>query len=334
MPLRLVSAMLLAAWVAVAPAAGQDALLVYAGRSKTLVEPLIERFEQATGVDVQVRFGTDAQMLATLQEEGGASAADVYWANTAGALAAASNSGLLVKLPEAITSRPAGFVPSSRLWTPVTTRFRVLAYNTAAVPADALPASVLELPDLSRFRGKIGWTPAYSSFQDFVTALRLVHGDEKAVAWLRGVAALEPKAYASNGPMVEALAAGEIDVALTNHYYVLRWQAAHEAQKDAVGVHHFEPGDVGNLALVTGAAILKPGEADPNARRFVEFLLSDPAQDDAANRGFEYPVVRGIEKKSYLLPLDQALQLGPELDLERLRELEATLALMREAGLQ
>jgi len=32
--------------------------------------------------------------------------------------------------------------------------------------------------------------------------------------------ALNPNSYTSNTPMIRALASGEIDVALTNHYYV------------------------------------------------------------------------------------------------------------------
>lgn len=309
-------------------------LTLYSGRSKTLVEPLIQQFEEASGVDVQVRFGPDAQHIATLQEEGAASPADVFWANTAGALAAASNAGLLTKLPQDVLDKPAAFVPSSGLWTPVTTRFRVLAFNTRAVKESDLPESVLDLPKLTQLKGRIGWTPTYSSFQDFITAMRIEHGDAKAKEWLRAMQALEPKAYPSNPPMIEALAAGEVDVVLTNHYYIIRWRAAHEAQKDTVQAYHFAPDDVGNLALVTGAGVLRRGGQNPAAMRFVEFLLSKQAQEFAAERGHEYPVVPGATLPDRLMPLDAALKLGPDLDLERLRELEGTLTLLREVGLQ
>ena len=311
-------------------ALAQD-LVVYSGRSKTLVEPLIKQFEEQTGLDVAVRFGKDAQLLATLAEEGNASPADVFWANTAGALGAATSEGLLAELPDELLSQPAAFTSSTGTWEPVTTRFRVLAYNDEAVDSEGLPGSVMDLPGMSTFRGRIGWTPTYSSFQDFVTAMRLTEGEEATREWLRGMKALDPKVYPSNTPMVQALAAGEIDVALTNHYYVLRvTQADGEA---AVAIHTFDPGDVGNLALVTGAGVLKQSDQSENAQRFLAFLLENDAQTYAAANVHEYPVVAGVEMPDHLMPMNEALELSPEFDFAQLQEIEATLQMLREEGL-
>ncbi len=311
-----------------------QALVIYSGRSQALVEPLVERFKAQTGLPVEVRFGRDAELLAALQEEGAQSPADLFWANTTGALGAASNADLLVALPDSILQKPASFQPSSGLWAPATVRFRVLAYNTEALTGDDLPASVLDLPKREDLRGRIGWTPTYSSFQDFVTALRLLEGEEAARAWLEGMLALEPKAYPSNTPMIQALAAGEIDVALTNHYYVLRLtQGAAEGEAPPVALYHFAPGDVGNLALVTGAGVLATSDNTEAALRFLSFLLSEQAQAFAATEVYEYPVVSGVAVPSYLLSMPEALALSPQFDFERLRELDATLNLMRDVGL-
>ncbi|HEX7010911.1 MAG TPA: iron ABC transporter substrate-binding protein [Phycisphaeraceae bacterium] len=330
-----------------------QSLVLYCGRSKTLIEPLLERFEQETGIDVQVRFGSDAELLATLNEEGSRSPADVAWFNTTGALGAADSAGLLTQLPQDLLQRPAAFVPSSGRWVPITTRFRVLAYNAQRVSQADLPESVMDLPKLKQLKGRIGWTPSYPSFQDFVTAVRILHGKEAAKAWLEGVKALEPVAYSSNTPMIQALKAGEIDVALTNHYYVLRLlhpsgkvkledleqaesRKALEAAQQAdapVKMHHFAPGDAGNLALVTGAAILRHGDQPEAARRLLSFLLSPEAQRFAAWSVHEYPVVHGTETPSYLLPMERVIMLSPAFDFEQLRHLDQTLELLREAGL-
>lgn len=305
-------------------------LTVYAGRSQALVDSLVERFEAESGIDVSVRYGRDAELLAALQEEGAQSPADVFWANTTGALGAASNAGLLVTLPDSLLDLPAGFVPSSNLWEPVTVRFRTLAYNTDRLDAADLPASVMDLPAMEQLEGRIGWTPTYSSFQDFMTAMRLVEGEEAARAWVDEMQALDPQAYPSNTPMIQALAAGEIDVALTNHYYVLRMTEGDEP--GPVALYFFEPGDVGNLALVTGAGVLGTSTNQDAARQFIRFLLSEDAQAYAANVVYEYPVIDGTQMPSYLRPMDEAVELGPDFDFERLRELDETLNLMREAG--
>ena len=79
-----------------------ETLVVYSGRSEALVDGLVDLFNQQTGLPVEVRYGTDAQLLATLQEEGERSPADLFWANTTGALGAASNAGLLASLPDSL----------------------------------------------------------------------------------------------------------------------------------------------------------------------------------------------------------------------------------------
>jgi iron(III) transport system substrate-binding protein len=316
-------------------AAEPGELVVYAGRRQALVEAAIDRFREDTGIDVQARFGNDAELLAALEEEGDRSEADLFWANTSGALGAAANAGLLTPLPDSILQMPEAFVPQSGLWVPVTVRFRVLAYDPADVDDAALPSSVLDLPQRTDLRGRIGWTPTYSSFQDFVTALTIEEGEDATRAWLEGMQELEPKAYGSNTPMLEALAAGEIDVALTNHYYALRMLQG-EGVSDGeppVALHRFAPGDVGNLALVTGAGMLETATNRENAARFLSYLLSEEAQAYAAETVYEYPVIRGVDLPDYFLPFDEAIGLSPDLDFGALRDMEGTLQLLREEEL-
>lgn len=333
-----------------------EPLTVYSGRSRPLVEGLVEQFEEQADFPVEVRYGTDAQLLAALQEEGERSPADLFWANTTGALAEAQQQNLLGSIPNSLTQNVAAFAPQNGRWTPVTTRFRVLAYNSEAVDSTQLPASVLALPQMDQFSGRIGWTPTYSSFQDFVTALRTIHGRDSARAWLQGMQGLEPNAYSSNTPMIQALADGEIDVALTNHYYVLRLKQGgaegeyedeeHEEEEEGeeheegsaqpnapVQTYHFAQGDVGNLALVTGAGVLRQGGHRQQAQQFLRFLLSPQAQRFAAQQVHEYPVIEGASVPGYMLPVDQALALSPEMNFEDLKNLDATLRLMREVGL-
>ncbi len=330
----------------------QDELVIYSGRSQALVDSLVQQYQAQSDIPVRVRYGSDTQLQAALQEEGDQSPADVFWANTTGALGNAVNNGQLATLPDSLLNRPERFVPSSGQWIPVTTRFRVMAYNTEQVDTTNLPESVLDLPDMEELEGRIGWTPAYSSFQDFVTALRLTEGEETARTWLEDMQDLNPNSYTSNTPMIEALAAGEIDVALTNHYYVLRirhsapegeYEGGEEEEEEEeeegvsasapVDMYRFADGDFGNLALVTGAGVLQTSDQTDAAHDFLRFLLSQEAQSFAATQVNEYPVVSGATVPEYLIPVEDALALSPEFELDRLREREATLELFRDVGL-
>lgn len=308
-----------------------DELVVYSGRSQALVDGLVEQFKEETGVNIQVRYGNDAELLAILNEEGDKSPADVYWANTTGALANANQNELLAQLPDSLLQIPASYTASSGRWIPVTVRFRVLGYNPNNISTDELPQSVIELPNMEEFDGRIGWTPTYSSFYDFITAMRIEEGREATMSWLEGMQSLNPKAYPSNTPMVQAIAAGEIDMGLTNHYYILRVKGGEAGSN--IETHYFGNGDIGNLALVTGAGVLNTSDNSELAQQFLSFLLSEQAQRYAAEAVHEYPVIRDIEVTDIMLGEDQAFEMSPDYDYEQLSQLEETLDLLREAGL-
>lgn len=308
--------------------AQQQSLTVYTGRGQGLVEPLVKQFEAETGIKVNVRYGRDAEILAALQEEGNRSPADIFWANTAGALGAASERGLLVRLGDAVTRVPSYFVPASRLWVPLTIRLRVLAYNPNRVKPEDLPKSIMDLPKLTQYKGRIGWTPTYSSFQDMIAAMVVQFGEARTRMWLSEMKALEPKSYASNPAMMEAIRAGEIDLGSTNHYYIQRYVRAGQP----IGTYYFADGDVGNLALVTGAGILKTSKNPASANRFLLWLLSPKGQQFFASEVIEYPVAKGVVLTSNLLPINQAVAKSPKIDFEKL-PLDTALKLLREAGL-
>jgi iron(III) transport system substrate-binding protein len=305
-------------------------ITLYTGRSKGLVEPLMQAFQSETGTKVNVRYGTDDQMLSVIQEEGFKSPADVFWANSSGTLGVLSK-GKLKQLRTPVTSKPNGFVPDSKFWVPLSIRFRVLAYNPATIKPEQLPVSILDLPKVAALKGRVGWQPAYSSFQDFVGVVAAVHGDAKAKEWLNSMKALEPKAYGTNNTqMLEALRAGEIDVALTNHYYVLRFVKAGYQ----MGTHYFQNGDVGSLALVTGAGVLSTSKNVVATNRLLTWLLSVKAQQFFSGEIFEYPVVKGTILPSNLLPLEEMLNRSPKVDFDRFSDYTSNAQkLLRETGL-
>ena len=308
-----------------------DRITVYSGREEELVAPLFERFEEETGIDVEVRYGDSAELAATIAEEGSNSPADVFFAQDPGSLGAVAEEGLLAELPEDVFERvdERWRDPEGR-WVGTSGRARVVVYNTDALADEDLPDSIFEFTD-ARWKGKIGLPPTNASFQAFVTALRLSEGEDRAREWLEGIKANDPKFYEKNTPVVEAVAAGEIDVGFVNHYYLY---LVKEEQPDAPIANHFlAPGDPGSLVSVAGAGVVEGTDAADAAARFVEYLLSDEGQrfyvDEAEEA--EYPLVEGIEPKDGLPPLDELE--GPDVPLEALGpELEKTLELLSETG--
>ena len=312
-------------------AGADETLVVYSGREEELVEPLFERFEEETGIDVEVRYGDSAELAATIAEEGDNSPADVFFAQDPGSLGAVEREGRLAKLPQQALDRvPARYRDPDGHWVGTSGRSRVIAYNTDALSEDEVPDSVFALTD-PKWKGKIGIAPTNASFQAFVSAMLLELGEERTRAWLEGLKANEPKLYEKNTPVVEAVGSGEIELGLVNHYYLY---LVKEENPNAAVANHFLTGeDPGALVSVAGAAILETADHADAAQQFVEFLLSEPSQrfyvDEAEEA--EYPVVPGIDAKAGLPPLD-TLQ-GPQIQLDQLgAELEQTLELLNEVG--
>ena len=304
-------------------------LTIYSGREEELVAPLFEMFTEETGIEVEVRYGDSAELAATIAEEGGNSPADLFWAQDPGSLGSVESQ--LAELPQEILDRvDTRFRDTEGRWVGTSGRSRVIVYNTDALSEDEVPDSVFDLTD-PKWKGRIGIAPTNASFQAFVTAMRLSEGDEKTRQWLLDLKKNDPKEYEKNTPIVEAAAAGEIDVGLVNHYYLYLVKAE---QPDAPIANHFlAPGDAGALVSIAGAAVLASSDQEDDAERFVEFLLSDEAQrfyvDEAEEA--EYPLVEGIEPKEGLPPL-QELE-GPDVDLTNFgAEHEATIELLRETG--
>jgi iron(III) transport system substrate-binding protein len=321
---------LVATAVTAAGCGGSDeTLTIYSGREEELVAPLFEMFTEQTGIDVEVRYGDSAELAATIAEEGGNSPADVFFAQDPGSLGSVESQ--LAVLPQEIVNRvDPRFRDGEGRWTGTSGRSRVIVYNTDALAEDEVPDSVFDLID-PKWDGRIGIAPTNASFQAFVTAMRLSEGYEATRTWLEDLKDLGPKEYEKNTPVVEAAAAGEIDLGLVNHYYLY---LVREEQPDAPIENHFlSPGDPGSLVSVAGAAVLGSSDQTDDAERFVEFLPSDDGQRFYVNEAeeAEYPLVEGIEPRAGLPPLS-SLQ-GPDVDLTSFgAEHEATIELLRETG--
>jgi iron(III) transport system substrate-binding protein len=306
-------------------------LTIYSGREEELVAPLLEMYEQQSGTNVEVRYADSAELAATIAEEGDNSPADVFFAQDPGSLGAVEEEGLLAELPEDALERvDERFRDPNSRWVGTSGRARVIAYNTDELGEAEVPDSVSELTD-PKWKGKIGFPPTNASFQAFVTAMRLTQGEDETREWLEGIQANEPKLYERNTPVVEAVAAGEIQLGLVNHYYL--YLVKEENPDAAVANHYLAGDDPGALVSVAGVGILDGADDEDAARDFVDFLLSEEGQrfyvDEAEEA--EYPLIEGVEPKEGLPALD-SIQ-GPDVDLSEFgRELERTLELLNEVG--
>jgi iron(III) transport system substrate-binding protein len=321
---------LLIVCIAAIPAGAQE-LILYSGRSKSLVEPLIEQFRKETGITVRVRYGDTSQLAIALIEEGIRSPADVFWAQDGGALGVLSNRGLLADLPDTLHQLiPVYFRSNTDTWIATSGRARVVAYSPVRIDPGDIPQSIYDFTD-PVWNGRFGWAPQNASFQTFISAMIERDGRGKVREWLAGIRRNNAKSYRSNVPILQAIAAGEIDAGITNHYYLIRFKQTDE--QFPVEQTFLAPGDPANFMNVAGAGVLKTAKNKTEARRFIEYLLSHGSQRYFAREVYEYPVRKGIDPHPALLPLEELLPLLPDISIDQLDNLDSTLQLLREVGI-
>ncbi|MGB4776889.1 iron ABC transporter substrate-binding protein [Microbacterium sp.] len=334
-----VSAFLLSACVPAADTAdpqpstdGERTLVVYSGRAEDLVGPIIEQFEESSGITVKVRYANSIEMAAQLLEEGERTPAQVFLSQEAGALGALRDAGLLTELPEVVTGAvEPHYTSEDGAWVGLTGRARVAIYDSEKLSADEVPADVHEFTDPA-WRGRIGFAPTNASFQSFLTAMRVLEGEAAAEEWLNGLIANEAEIFTGNDPLVEAVNTGALEVGLTNHYYWVPL-AAEAGSADAVRAQlkFGDPGTVSALVNVTGAGILTGSEESAEALEFVEFLVSEQAQTFFVEETGEYSLIPGAPSPADVPSLEDLG--GPEIDYSQLADLEGTLALLTKVGL-
>ncbi|MBA2452336.1 MAG: iron ABC transporter substrate-binding protein [Chloroflexia bacterium] len=307
---------------------GQE-VTVYSGRSEELVDPILRQFEELSGATVRVQYADTAELAATILEEGDNSPADIFFAQDAGALGAIADEGMFVELPQDILDMvDPRFRSDNGQWVGISGRARAIVYNTENLSEADIPESILDFTDPA-WDGRLGWAPTNGSFQAFITALRVLEGDDVAREWLEGIQANNPKVYSGNTPILEAAMSGEIDAGFVNHYYLYR--ALEEAGGEITADNYiYTNGTPGALINVAGAGMLSTSENTEAAEALLRFLLSEEAQRYFADETFEYPLVTGVEADPRLVPLEDIQT--PDIDLSQLEDLEGTLELLTDVG--
>ena len=303
-------------------------LTVYSGRSEEFIGPFFADFEAATGIELNVRYGDSAELAAQLLEEGDNSPADIFISQDAGSLGAVAEAGMLASLESDVLSLvPTKYAAAEGNWVGITGRARVFAYDPIKVTE--LPTSIDDLLD-PKWDGKIGFAPTNASFQGFVTALRQLRGDAAAEAWLTGLAANNPVPYEKNTMIVEAINAGQIEIGLTNHYYIY-------TVADGLGTEinvkdgFFAAGDPGNLINVSGAGVLNTAANSAGALELIKFLLSDESQNRFVTDTYEYSVLPSIPAPQ---DLPSFVEIGSTIvDLDALKDVRRTQEMLIRAGL-
>jgi iron(III) transport system substrate-binding protein len=271
-----------------ASAAAANEVVVYSARSHYGQEPAIEAFTKKTGIQVKSHGGNSSELFDRLKAEGDKTPADVLITVDAGNLWNAAQAGLLAKIdsPETQANVPANLRDPGGRWVALTMRARTIMYNTKKVKPEEL--STYEALADPKWKNRICLrTSGYIYNQSFLATMIKRQGEPKVETVVRGWAANNPTLINGDTKILEAIAAGQCDVGITNTYYLARILAKDPAFP--VAPFFANQQGTGTHVNISGAGITAHAKNKANAVKLLEFLTSPEAQQMFADSNFEYP---------------------------------------------
>lgn len=332
---------LLALAIIAAPAAAAEAqeVNIYNARHYDTDAAMYEAFTRATGIRVRIIQGDADQLMARIQSEGRNSPADVFITVDATRLARATQAGILqpYAIPAVDARVPADRRDPNGLWFAITMRGRVIMYDKQ----NGRPEGLNRYEDLAseQFRGQICVRASNHPYNvGLATSILAADGVAATEAWARGVAAnLARPPQGGDRDQFRAIPSGQCRLAIANTYYLGHVGASQRPEDRAVferiGVifPNQAPGDRGTHVNVSGAGLVKTAPNAANARRLLEYFVSDEAQEILAQGNMEYPSVPGAPMHPILRSFGEfrAEPIAPLLDANRAAE---ALQIMQRAG--
>lgn len=274
---------------------------LYSARHYDVDEELYEEFTEETGIQVNVLEGEPDELIERITNEGEESPADVFVAVDAGRLWRAQEAGILQPVDSEVleSAVPENLREPSGLWYGLTTRARMLVYNTENVQ----PEELSTYEDLSdpKWEGRVCVRSSGNVYnQSLVGSMVESIGSEATEDWAQGLVsnfARDPEG--GDTDQIKAVAAGQCDVAIVNHYYWARLAKSDDpADQEAItNTALFFPNQAGRGTHVniSGMGLVAGAPNPENGIAFMEFLVSPEAQEVFAESNNEYPVVDGVE---------------------------------------
>ncbi len=282
---------------------------VYSARQDALIAPLLEQFEEATGIEVNLITGKAEELLTRIKAEGAATPADLLITVDAGNLHRAKEAGVLRSIDSTtLYSRvPSQWIDPDKQWIGLTVRARPIFYAKDRVDPSRL--STYEALTDAQWKGRVCIRSSGNIYnQSLVASMIEANGEAATEEWARGlVSNFARKPAGGDTDQLRAVAAGQCDIAIANTYYFGRLldsnKPADQSVTESVAVFWPNQNDRGSHVNISGAGFVKYSKNQTEAMQLLEFMVSDAAQAYYAEINHEYPVVESAP----LSPTIQAL---------------------------
>ncbi|WP_303907517.1 Fe(3+) ABC transporter substrate-binding protein [Thiohalomonas denitrificans] len=269
---------------------------LYSARKENLIKPLLERFTEESGIEVNLVTGKADALLKRLEAEGRHSPADLLLTTDAGRLHRAKEAGVLQPMQSDALEQviPDTYRDPEGYWYGLSVRARPILYVKDKVDPQEL-STYEDLAD-PRWKNRVCIRSSGNIYnQSLVASMIASRGQEATQQWADAfVKNFARKPAGGDRDQIAAAAAGMCDIAVANTYYLgVMLHSDDPAQREAAEkVAVFWPNQEGRgtHVNVSGIALTAAAGNRDNAQRLMEFLVSDEAQAWYAEVNHEYPV--------------------------------------------
>ncbi|KYG60086.1 Fe(3+) ABC transporter substrate-binding protein [Planococcus maritimus] len=279
---------------------------LYTARHYDVDDELYKKFEEETGIKVNVIKGEADELLERIKREGDATQADLFLTADAGRLHRAKEDGILQSVSSDVLDEqvPANFQDEDQVWYGLTKRARVIMYDKEKVDPSEL--STYEALAEDEWAGRVLIRSSENIYnQSLFASLIELNGEEEAKEWAAGMVdnfARDPEG--GDRDQAKAIAAGVGDVAIMNTYYYGQMLNSEDPEEvkvaESLGVFFPNQDTTGTHVNVSGAGVVKSSKNKENAIQLLEFLSAPEAQETFASANYEYPVNESVEPTELL----------------------------------
>ncbi len=313
-----------------------ETLNIYSARQEALIKPLLDRFTEESGIEVNLLTARAGALLSRLENEGRNTPADVLITVDAGNLHQARQAGVLQPLhSDALHAAiPETYRDPDNHWYGLSQRARVFFTHRDRVEEGAI-STYADLTD-PRWEDRICIRSSENVYNQSLVASLIAHeGEEATEAWANGL--VDNMARSPQGgdrDQLRAVAAGECDLAVANTYYygaMLNGSEADRAVAESLRLIWPNQADRGTHVNISGAGMVAASDKEDLVREFIEFLAREDSQEWYARVNNEHPVRPGVAMSETLAEWGEFK--ADDLNLATLGELNAAaVRLMDRAG--
>jgi len=286
-------------------------VVVYCALDREFAQEILKDFEKESGVQVVVRYDSEANKSVGLYEdlvrEKATPRCDVHWNNEILATLRLREQGVLA--PYASPSAqafPKEYRGDDDTWTAFAARVRVLIVNTKMLPdRKSWPAAINDLAD-PRWKGQVALAkPRFGTTASHAACLFALWGDAAAMGFLRALKDNDVQILPGNKQVAVAIGLGTIPLGLTDTDDALAEIAAGNPV-EIVFLDHRDPVDglsQGALVIPNTVALIRNAPNPDNGKKLIDFLLRpDVERKLALAKGKQIPLNPAVEVKDLPRP--------------------------------